>query len=79
MYNQELKIENMEDVNGGAVVQSRGKYYAACDPSYDSRLYGKACRTYEAAAQQAEKNGWSKDLYTRLEYIKVMGRNTSIF
>ncbi len=76
---QELNLDEMNKVSGGAIVKSRGKYYAACDPSYDSSLYSKGYRTKEAAEKIAEKNGWSKEEYTRAEYSKAMGRDTSIW
>ena len=78
-YEEIKNIESLKNVSGGAVVLSRGKYYAACDPSYDCSQYSKAYKTLEAAQESAEKRGWSKDLYTRAEYVKAMGRDTVIW
>ena len=71
---QELSMNNMENVNGGALLLNRGKYYVVSNPGPSAAIYSsKTYTNLETAKAKAEKNGWSTTVYTKQEYEEAAG------
>ena len=73
---KELVLKELENANGGAVIHSNGKYWAACDPenSYACRYVNEPFATVEEAQARAREEGWSDKIYTQEEYLEAFRR-----
>ena len=72
---KELNMKELDKVNGGAIVEIEGKYYAAEDPKEGQpAIFVKTpFDTVEEAQAKARAYGWSTTVYTEKEYYEKFG------